>query len=200
MYGAFFGSGCCGWGELPQVIDDVAVWWSLRQQAPAGYGALLRWPGRSVVSYSPECLVQADAGYVWSSPIKGSRSPEAAADLAEAEKDAAELTMIVDLARNDLGRCAMPSVSVTGPHTLALAYVHHREAVRAQLQKNTQWSQLWRALFPAGSITGAPKAAAMHLCGSLRKKAVVLTVAASPGWRWSNPARHVFGGYSHSNW
>ena len=55
----------------PRQTDDVAVWWALRQQTPAAYGALLRWPGRSVVSYSPECLVQAADGYVWSSPIKG---------------------------------------------------------------------------------------------------------------------------------
>jgi anthranilate/para-aminobenzoate synthase component I len=165
--------------------DDIRLWLAMLpdqamqsgQQSrklghTGGYAAVLRWPGRSVVSLSPECLVQADHGRIWTMPIKGSRPPSQGAELTEAEKDAAELAMIVDLARNDLGRLAhVGSVQVDGPETLVLDYIHHREAtVSARLRTGQTWRDIFCALFPAGSITGAPKAAAMRHLRDLEQR------------------------------
>ena len=150
---------------------DWAAFRQLIATSPAPWSAFFRGRDGSVASHSPECLLQVHGQQAWSEPIKGTRrrrpGDDAAmrAELASSPKDAAELTMIVDLVRNDLGRHAVPG-SVQVAHrgaVMDLDYVHHRYSrVTATLHPGTTPVTALRALFPAGSITGAPKLRAMH--------------------------------------
>lgn len=147
--------------------------------SPAWYGAYLellepdgRAPQHVVCSTSPELFMQLDRdGNVTTRPIKGTR-PAAAdpAELRDAEKDTAELNMIIDLLRNDLGRvCDYGSVRVTQPRTIEThPTVHHGVAtVAGQLHHSRKLRHLLRAVFPGGSVTGAPKVRAMQIIEEL---------------------------------
>jgi len=139
------------------------------------FGALLEIPGsdaRTVVSLSPELFFSIDrSGGIVSKPIKGTLpAHEPAATLQESAKDAAELHMIVDLMRNDLGRvCTIGSVHVPNPRTIeSHPTVHHGVGeVRGRLRPDASRVDVLEALFPAGSITGAPKIRAMQIAASL---------------------------------
>ena len=147
--------------------DDVDVFTALLTASPAPFAGCIRRPGQpTIVSHSPECLVACAGGDIASAPIKGTRPVGRRAELLASAKDAAELTMIVDLVRNDLGRVAVPgSVRVSdAQRVIDLPYVHHRAAeVSARLRPATHWREVLAATFPAGSITGAPKRKAMEL-------------------------------------
>ena len=147
--------------------DDLDVALALLACSPAPFAAFIRRPGRpSVVSHSPECFVATAGADIVSCPIKGTRRADDPEDLLAAEKDRAELAMIVDLVRNDLGRLAQTgSVRVAEPaRLLHLPYVRHLVAdVAARLRPDATWRGIFAAAFPAGSITGAPKAMAMEL-------------------------------------
>ncbi len=150
------------------VGDPFVAYRRLSHLARAPYAAWLRpSPEYAVLSASPELLLAADGERVWSEPIKGTRprhgDPVAdralAGELRTSEKDLAELVMIVDLVRNDLGRVARTgSVTWEKRRVTAHANVHHAsQIVRATLgDGQDSWAALG-ALFPAGSITGAPK-------------------------------------------
>jgi para-aminobenzoate synthetase component 1 len=158
---------------------DVAVYLALRQHSPAPYACLMRQHGRTVISHSPECFIQGSgsgsAAQIRSEPIKGTRRRqpgyEAAvvAELLASAKDRAELAMIVDLVRNDLGRVARPgSVSVReAARVMDLDYVHHLVATVEACCEPADHQALLAAAFPPGSITGAPKIAAMELIAQL---------------------------------
>ena len=149
----------------------------LRDQSPAPFAAYLKLPGRAVVSNSPErfVLVTNDGGLaVESRPIKGTRPrgatpPEDEAlkqELEDCEKDRAENLMIVDLMRNDISRvCVAGSVAVTELFKLeTYANVHHLvSTVTGRLAQGLSAPDLFRAAFPPGSITGAPKVQAMKV-------------------------------------
>lgn len=147
--------------------DDLAVAMALFTQSPGPFSAFIRRPGRpTVISHSPENFLAVQRAQLLSCPIKGTRRPGFRDELLTAEKDRAELAMIVDLVRNDVGRVSVPgSVQVPQPaRILDLTYVHHLVAeVAAQVRPHTSWSDLLAATFPAGSITGAPKRKAMEL-------------------------------------
>lgn len=147
--------------------DDLDVFAALLAASPAPFAGCIRRPQRpTVISHSPECFVACAAGDIASTPIKGTRPHGRRAELLASAKDAAELTMIVDLVRNDLGRVAVPgSVRVSDPaRVIDLTYVHHRAAeITARLRPGTRWNDILAAAFPAGSITGAPKRKAMEL-------------------------------------
>ncbi len=159
--------------------DATALYHRLRAANPAPFGALLRLPGIAVLSSSPERLLELDAeGRVESRPIKGTRprgrTPEQdealARELAASEKDRAENLMIVDLVRNDLGRvCETGSVHV--PELMAIEryarVLQMVSTVRGRLRGDRDVFDLVRALFPAGSMTGAPKIAAMRILEAL---------------------------------
>ncbi|HYD41736.1 MAG TPA: anthranilate synthase component I family protein [Anaeromyxobacter sp.] len=145
---------------------------------PAPFGALLADPECTIVSASPERFLRVDAGRLEARPIKGTapRRDDPAADVREAqallasEKDRAELTMIVDLLRNDLGRVApLGEVTVDPfPELESYASVHHLVAtVRARVPPGLTLEGLLRATFPGGSVTGCPKLAAMALIREL---------------------------------
>jgi para-aminobenzoate synthetase component 1 len=106
------------------------------------------------------------ADRVWSSPIKGT----AATPDAFLAKDSAENVMIVDLVRNDLGRVCLPG-SIEVPSLLATerhpGLYHLVSTVRGRLRPDAGWPELVVATFPPGSVTGAPKLAALDLIGRL---------------------------------
>ena len=152
----------------------------LRQSSPVPYGAYLHCGDFHILSASPERFLHFSPGSrtVETRPIKGTRprglTPELdrklAAELLHSEKDLAELLMIVDLERNDLGRvCEIASIHV--PERVALesySNIHHLVAtVRGTLRKNADRIDLLKSCFPGGSITGAPKIRAMELIDEL---------------------------------
>ena len=152
----------------------VALYEALRTDTPASLGGLLVDGQRALVSNAPETLLRWEDGWVTSSPIKGTRPRGSTAEddrlqakaLLASEKDAAEHVMIVDLVRNDLGRIAAPG-TVTAPRRPALVSlptVHHLVSdVRARLADGVGLGGLLAALFPGGSITGAPKIATLGI-------------------------------------
>lgn len=152
----------------------VALHRALSRASPAPYAALVVFGDRALVSSSPESFLAVTSGRVVTSPIKGTRprDPDRARDRALArelwasEKDRAELTMIIDLMRNDLGRVAVPgSVRVVRARTLlGFRTVWQTVAtVEATLRPDAGVGALLRATFPGGSVTGAPKIAAMRV-------------------------------------
>jgi para-aminobenzoate synthetase / 4-amino-4-deoxychorismate lyase len=161
------------WGE------PVALYRALRRRQPVRYGALMRLPGDVwVLSCSPELFLQHRAGTLLTKPMKGTaeRRPVAEADSAMAgwlhgdEKNRAENLMIVDLLRNDLGRIArvgsvqVPELfSVEGYRTV----FQMTSTVQAQIAPEVGLPAVLRALFPCGSITGAPKHHTMDLIARL---------------------------------
>jgi para-aminobenzoate synthetase component 1 len=144
-------------------IDIAALGAALADGNPAPFSAVVRLPdhGVEVASASPELFLRRDGDEVWSSPIKGTAPTEAELT----DKDWAENVMIVDLVRNDLGRVCQYG-SVTVPALCAVEHhpglVHLVSTVRGTLQPATGWAALLDATFPPGSITGAPKIAAVE--------------------------------------
>jgi len=164
--------------RLEGLADHLAAYRALRRGNPAPYSAFLRWPGAAVASVSPELFLRASAGRVLTSPIKGTRprTGDAALDLAaqtdllQSAKEAAELAMIVDLHRNDLGRvCRYGSVQVACPRRLeAHPTVFHTVAdVVGRLAPQRDGLDLLKACFPAGSISGVPKIRALEIIDEL---------------------------------
>jgi para-aminobenzoate synthetase component 1 len=124
----------------------------------------------SIVSASPELFLARRARRVWTMPIKGTRPLGRAEELAASAKDAAEHVMIVDLERNDLSRVCVPG-SVRWPElmtTRSLAGVEHMVSrVEGVLREDAGLADLLEATFPGGSVTGAPKIAAVDLIAEL---------------------------------
>jgi anthranilate/para-aminobenzoate synthase component I len=139
----------------------------------AWFGASLDLPGGgTLVSMSPELFLRVHPdGTVVTRPIKGTRPASVdARELADSDKDRAELAMIVDLMRNDLGRIAeIGSVRVREARVLEThRTVHHGVAdVSARLREGVSWRDLLAATFPPGSVTGAPKIRAMQIIDEL---------------------------------
>jgi para-aminobenzoate synthetase component 1 len=147
---------------LPPDADVAALGAALATGNPAPFSAVVRLPGQGVhvASASPERFLARDGAVVTSSPIKGTA---ATADGFTA-KDRAENVMIVDLVRNDLGRvCEWGSVTV--PALCAVeahpGLVHLVSTVEGRLRPGAGWPEMIDATFPPGSVTGAPKIAAL---------------------------------------
>jgi len=156
-------------------IPGHLIYQRLIRVNPAPFAAYVTGPdGLEVLSASPERFLRTEGDLVSSCPIKGTRprsgDPEEdralARELLSSEKDRAELVMIVDLIRNDLGRVARFG-SVHVPELPALTShptVHHLHGtVTAQLAEDRDRVDLLRAAFPCGSVTGAPKVRAMEI-------------------------------------
>ncbi|MBN1612734.1 MAG: anthranilate synthase component I family protein [Polyangiaceae bacterium] len=179
-----------GQGELYQVNlarryrlqvrgSGVDLLQAMRQRAPSPYCLALDLPDATVVSTSPELFLRLDAdGVVTTSPIKGTRPRGATvaedrsfmAALDADPKERAELAMVIDVERNDLGRIAVTgSVELIGrPRVITRGTVHHREAtLRARLRPELGQADLVRAMLPSGSVTGAPKVRAMEVIAAL---------------------------------
>ncbi len=152
--------------------DALALYRALADVAPAPYGALLEADGVTIVSGSPERFLASSGDRIETRPIKGTRprTPGGAEELAAADKDAAEHLMIVDLERNDLGRVAETgSVRVDElGYVVELPALYHKVSrVSAKPRAGLGYGALLRAMFPGGSITGAPKVRAMELIDEL---------------------------------
>ncbi|MBC7106739.1 MAG: anthranilate synthase component I family protein, partial [Firmicutes bacterium] len=164
--------------EAPLEASPWLLYRTLRAVNPAPFAAFLNFPEAAVACASPERFLRLRGGLVETRPIKGTRprgrTPEEDRRLRDelwnSEKDRAELTMIIDLERNDLGRvCAVGSVHV--PELFCLeeyATVFHLvSTVRGRLAPGKDVVDLLRATFPGGSITGAPKIRAMEIIEEL---------------------------------
>lgn len=171
-------------GEYP--LAQRAAFRKLNHISPAWYGAYIetaadfqaaggdrdQTQGRVIASTSPELFLSLDERrHVTTRPIKGTRPAcVPAAELESSEKDAAELNMIVDLLRNDLGRvCDYGSVRVTQQRTIEThPTIHHGVAtIEGLLHASRDVVDLLRATLPGGSITGAPKIRAMQIIREL---------------------------------
>lgn len=134
---------------------------------PVEHGAFLRWDEGTLVSNSMETLIRKEGDIVASYPIKGTiPSGAGSSQLLRDPKERAEHVMIVDLVRNDLGKFCIPG-SVCVPDLMAVERFHGvRHGVSrvvGQPRPGTSFCDMLRALFPGGSITGAPKRRAMEL-------------------------------------
>jgi para-aminobenzoate synthetase component 1 len=158
--------------------DPFSLYARLRLKSPAPFMALVRLGGADVVSASPERFLRRHGPSLQTRPIKGTRrrgsSPSEdrllAAALRGSDKDRAENVMIVDLARNDIGRIARYG-SVSVPRLCALERhpgVHHLvSVVEGRLRPGVGPAGVVRATFPPGSVTGAPKIRAMEVIEEL---------------------------------
>lgn len=165
-----FSSACAG--------DPWQAYAVLRRINAAPFGAYLHLPDVRILSSSPERFLKVTDGAVETKPIKGTRPRRAdpeqdqaqIEDLVSSSKDRAENVMIVDLLRNDLGKCCRKG-SVWVPNLFAVesyATVHHLvSTVTGQLASGQHALDLLRSCFPGGSITGAPKIRAMEIIEEL---------------------------------
>ncbi len=155
----------------------LALYARLRERQPVRYGAYLAMPEETLLSFSPELFFERSGGRVVTRPMKGTAPRAAAPEDDEAQRDAllasekerAENIMIVDLLRNDLGRLAAPGSVRVDSLCVAEAYPTLWQVVStvsADLPEASLF-ELFRALFPCGSITGAPKIRAMQLIAEL---------------------------------
>ncbi|MGJ7915120.1 aminodeoxychorismate synthase component I [Massilia sp. LXY-6] len=156
-----------------------ALYARLRERQPVPYGALIGLPdGRTVLSLSPELFVRHDAGRLLARPMKGTAPASGDEDLdavrasalAADPKNRAENLMIVDLLRNDLGRIARTG-SVGVPALFEVrrysSVLQMTSTVQAQLADGTGLDAIFDALYPCGSITGAPKRRTMEIIHEL---------------------------------
>lgn len=168
--------------------SPVTLYRELRKSQSVPYGALIGLSdGRWVLSRSPELFLQHRNGWVEAKPMKGTAASDSGVNLAQDPKNRAENVMIVDLLRNDLGRLAIPG-SVSVPEKFEVRdYGNVRQmtsTVRARLRPDIGWPELLEAVFPCGSITGAPKRSTMQIIQRLEARPRGLYTGAIG---WVNP-------------
>jgi para-aminobenzoate synthetase/4-amino-4-deoxychorismate lyase len=158
--------------------DPVAFYAALRRKQRVAYGALIRTGDLDVLSLSPELFLRREGKHMSTRPMKGTaprgRTPREDSRLktwlAMDEKQRAENLMIVDLLRNDLGRVAkIGTVEVTDLFTVETYRSVHQmtSGISAELRSDMGLKDMLRALFPCGSVTGAPKVRAMEIIREL---------------------------------
>ena len=160
----------------------VDLYLRLRERNPAPFAGYFAHDDWIVASASPERFVKVSDGEVETRPIKGTRSRRAAPEadlftrdeLRESEKDQAENVMIVDLLRNDLSRVCAPG-TIRVPELCRVetyeTVQHLVSEVRGRLREGQAAWDLFRAVFPGGSITGAPKVRSMEIIAELEPTA-----------------------------
>jgi anthranilate synthase component 1 len=157
-----------------RALDGIGLYRSLRRVNPSPYLFFVRVPSFEVVGASPELLVQLDGDRLTTHPIAGTRprgaTPEEDRLLAEQlqrdPKERAEHVMLVDLGRNDLGRVARPGTVTVSKYMDVERYshvLHLVSHVEGRLRPDLDALDALRAVFPAGTLSGAPKVRAMQL-------------------------------------
>jgi para-aminobenzoate synthetase component 1 len=162
----------------PATGDALQAYIELRNLSPAPYSAFLNLPYGQILCASPERFLRVTGGSVETRPIKGTRprmrdawrDAQVAEELRNSAKDRAENLMIVDLLRNDLGKCCEPG-SVRASNLFEVesyAQVHHLvSTVTGKLAQGQDALALLEGCFPGGSVTGAPKQRAMEIIEEL---------------------------------
>lgn len=159
-------------------IDPVRSYLALRQLSPAHRGGFIRIDGRTIASISPERFISFEHGVVRTRPIKGTRKrdpdPESdtalAQELLASEKERAENVMIVDLCRNDLHLVCEPgTVSVSKLLAIESYSAVHQlvSTIEGRVRAGCGTNDVVKALFPAGSMVGTPKARTAELLRQL---------------------------------
>jgi para-aminobenzoate synthetase component 1 len=162
--------------------DAFALYMKLLETHPAPMSSYLDFGGFQIISNSPECLLRVADGVAETSPIKGTRKrgggpvedKALVEELRASRKERAEHVMIVDLERNDLGKVCLPgSVEVSSfEEIVTYPHLHHMvSTIRGKLTGTMDSPAALRALFPGGSITGAPKVRAMQIIDEIEKSA-----------------------------
>ena len=178
--------------------DPLALYARLRRSAQAGWGGVLKHDGGAIISLSPEQFFTISDGVIEARPMKGTapRRPDPKSDRAEAkalaadEKQRAENLMIVDLMRNDLARVSVAG-SVKVPELFAVETyptLHQMVSrIRSRLRAGCDAVDLLCTIFPCGSVTGAPKVAAIEALTRLEPEP---RGAYTGSMGWIEPNRH----------
>lgn len=164
--------------QVREALDPFSLYRALRLVNPSPYMFFLQYPGYALVGSSPEVLVRVEKGLVEVRPIAGTRprgedprtDRRREEELRRSEKEIAEHVMLVDLGRNDVGRVAAPgTVEVEELMTVErYSHVMHLVShVKGRLAKGRDCFDAFRACFPAGTLTGAPKIRAMEIIEDL---------------------------------
>lgn len=175
--------------KLPKETTPQSIFRHLRKDHPAPFSSFITRRDSTVVSASPERFFRVDGDQISTSPIKGTRprgrtkadDDALRRDLLASQKDIAENTMIVDLLRNDLGRvCEFGSVRVDKLCDLEEhpTLFHLVSTISGRLRSETKFSDIIRAVFPCGSITGAPKINTMRVIDDIEPDARGLSMGA----------------------
>jgi len=160
--------------------DPLAAYAAIRPRQSAGHGALIRHDGRHILSFSPESFFTLEGRRIVTRPMKGTarrfadavEDAAAIAHLASDPKQRAENLMIVDLLRNDISRVAHPgSVAVPALFKVETYPTIHQmiSVVEGRVRPGLGPDEVIRALFPCGSITGAPKLRAMDVIAEVER-------------------------------
>ena len=168
--------------SAPLVESAWSLYRRLRVLNAAPFSAFLNFGGFAVASSSPERYLKVDGDYIETRPIKGTsrryddpeRDQQSKSELLASRKDRAELSMIVDLERNDLGRVSEYGSVVVEEHAVLESYatVHHLvSTIVGKLHEGRDMIDLIRATFPGGSITGAPKIRSIEIIDELEPTA-----------------------------
>ena len=186
--------------------DALGLFMHLWREYPAAYYAWFSTDQTKIISTSPECFLRVENGDIFSEPIKGTLafdtySEDLLAELSESPKESAELSMIVDLIRNDISaHCAYGSVQVERHKDIFIVdnMLQMYSTVRGTLKNESTCLDLLLDAFPGGSITGCPKQRTMNIieelephsrdlfCGSLlhiqNEKTLHSSIAIRTGW------------------
>ncbi|MDE2571693.1 MAG: chorismate-binding protein [bacterium] len=150
--------------------DPWGLFQALCARCAAGHAAFVRWGGRALLSCSPELFLSLDGSHVKAKPMKGTTTLEAIDDLRSA-KNRAEHVMIVDLLRNDLHRiCSDVRVERLFEIERHPTFATMTSTIIGTLRRGVRMRELLGATFPCGSVTGAPKIAAMQHIARLERR------------------------------
>lgn len=167
--------------EVESDVDNISLYRALRVVNPSPYMFILEYPEYSLIGSSPETMVKMEGAEVEVRPIAGTRrrgktkeeDEELAKELLSDEKELSEHTMLVDLGRNDVGRVAhIGSVTVSELMNIEkYSHVMHIvSSVKARVKESLDAFDVFKATFPAGTVTGAPKIRAMEIIEELEKE------------------------------
>ena len=155
--------------------SPLALYSRLRERQPGRFGAYISHDGSHLLSQSPELFISREGDTLKAMPMKGTASAlsEVASALSEDPKNQAENVMIVDLLRNDLSRISLPG-TVTVPNLFEVArhgdVLQMTSTVQGQVKPNTTLFNILNAVFPCGSVTGAPKKRSMQIIQELESE------------------------------
>jgi para-aminobenzoate synthetase/4-amino-4-deoxychorismate lyase len=152
--------------------DPLALYARLRNRQPGRFGAFIENGSKNILSQSPELFIQKQGSTLKAMPMKGTASAlsDSAEHLSADAKNQAENVMIVDLLRNDLSRLALPG-TVTVPQLFQVArhgdVLQMTSTVQAEIKPGIELRDVLNAVFPCGSVTGAPKKRSMEIIQEL---------------------------------